>query len=90
MSDENSSNEYVFTLKCPDRLGVMARISGLLYGQGAFITEVSQHSDPYTNTFFSRLVFDDRVLQEGIASLSSKIDDLAKEFEMAFRFRETS
>ncbi len=90
MSKENSLNEYVFTLKCPDRLGVMARISGLLYGQGAFITEVSQHSDPYTDTFFSRLVFDDRVLKEGITSLSSKIDDLAKEFEMDFRLRETS
>ncbi|WP_372783537.1 formyltetrahydrofolate deformylase [Litorivivens sp.] len=90
MSNSNLSAEYVFTLKCPDRLGVMARISGLLYDQGAFITEVSQHSDPYTNTFFSRLVFDDRVLKENIASLSSKIDDLAKEFEMDFRLRETS
>ncbi len=90
MSNENSPIEYVFTLKCPDRLGVLARISELLYGHGAFITDVSQYSDPYTNTFFSRLVFDDRVLKEGIESLSSKIAELASEFEMDFRFRKTS
>jgi formyltetrahydrofolate deformylase len=83
-------NEYVLTFKCPDRLGVLARVSGLMYDCGAFITEVSQYSDPYSERFFSRMVFDDRTLTCRINVFYGKVASLAAELRMEYRLRLTA
>lgn len=88
-SGESPSREFVLTFQCPDRLGVLARVSGLMYESGAFITEVSQYSDPYTARFFSRMVFDDRVLACPLEELEDKLAALAGELRMDYRFRPT-
>lgn len=43
---------------CPDRPGIVAAVSSLLYNHGANITDLDQHStDPEGGTFFLRLEF---------------------------------
>jgi formyltetrahydrofolate deformylase len=48
----------VLTLSCPDRVGVVAAVSGFLAERGCFITESNHYGDPDTARFFMRTVFE--------------------------------
>ena len=48
------NRRYVLTLACPDRTGIVARISGFLAGLDGWITEAAYHSDQETGRFFTR------------------------------------
>ncbi len=80
-------NHYILTWQCPDTSGVLAKVSQSLFQHGAFITETSQYSDPYTETFFSRVAFDDRELKVSFEALSQAIDSLAKSLNMHYKIR---
>lgn len=79
------SHHYVLTWQCPDTSGVLAKIAQNLYQHGAFITETSQYSDPYTDSFFSRIAFDDRSMTVPIDEFRAGIETLAKPLNMAYR-----
>jgi formyltetrahydrofolate deformylase len=49
--------EYVLTLSCPDRPGIVAAVSGLLAERGGNIVESQQYGDPATGRFFMRVQF---------------------------------
>jgi formyltetrahydrofolate deformylase len=49
--------EFVLTLSCPDRPGIVAAVSGLLARQGGNITESQQFGDRDTGRFFMRVQF---------------------------------
>jgi formyltetrahydrofolate deformylase len=48
----------ILTLSCPDRTGIVARVSGLLFERGANILDAQQYDDAETGSFFMRVVFD--------------------------------
>ncbi|WP_241835288.1 formyltetrahydrofolate deformylase [Pseudofrankia asymbiotica] len=64
---------------CPDRPGIVAAISGLLFRHGANITELQQYStDPFGGTFFLRIEFHREdlagelpAIEEGLARLAA-------------------
>ena len=78
---------YLLSFQCPDRLGVVARSSGLLLEAGAFITEISNYSDPVSETFHLRCVFDDRQMKVSLEEFRERFQQLADEFEMRFHLR---
>jgi formyltetrahydrofolate deformylase len=47
----------VLLIDCPDRKGLVARVSGLLYEQGANILHADQHQDHDLGLFFMRVEF---------------------------------
>ena len=79
--------QYILTWQCPDSSGVLAKVSQSLYSHGAFITETSQYSDPYTETFFSRIAFDDRNLTVSSREFIEALEQLAKPLAMQFQLR---
>ena len=79
--------QYILTWQCPDNSGVLAKVSQSLYAHGAFITETSQYSDPYTETFFSRIAFDDRNLTVSSDELFIAVETLAKPLSMQYQLR---
>lgn len=83
-------NQYILTWQCPDTSGVLAKVTQSLYQHGAFITETAQYSDPYTNTFFSRLVFDDRNLTVPIDEFVDAVNSIAEPLNIAYRLRKSS
>ncbi len=83
----SKTNHYTLTWQCPDTSGVLAKVSQNLFEHGAFITETSQYSDPYTNTFFSRIAFDDRNLTVPIDEFTHGINELAKPLNMEYVLR---
>jgi formyltetrahydrofolate deformylase len=78
---------YLFTFRCPDRLGILAKVSNLLFEQAAFITESFHYGDPQTETFFARMVFDDHILKTSVDGLRTMMDGLASELDMTFSLR---
>ncbi len=44
----------MITFGCPDRTGIVARISSFLAEHGGWIVEAAYHTDPTTNWFFTR------------------------------------
>ena len=81
---------YTLSFKCPDRLGVVARYSSLLFECGAYITEVSNYSDPVSGTFFLRCVFDDRAMSVSFDVLRDHWAALAADLDMDYVLRSGS
>jgi formyltetrahydrofolate deformylase len=65
--------QYVITFSCPDRSGIVARISGFLADAGGWITEAAYHTDSDTGWFFTRQVV-------RAASLPFEVDELRQRF----------
>ena len=78
---------WVLAFQCPDQLGVVARYSEILLACGAFITEVSNYSDPVTETFFLRCVFDDREMTVSHAEFAGRFQTLAEDMGMKYSLR---
>ncbi|MGH3909266.1 MAG: formyltetrahydrofolate deformylase [Pseudonocardiaceae bacterium] len=72
-------HEYVITLGCPDRTGIVARISGFLAEAGGWITEAAYHADPDTGWFFTRQVVRADSLPFGVHELRERFSAVAAE-----------
>ena len=81
------SISYILSFQCPDRIGVVAASTNLLYELGAFITEISNYSDPVSETFHLRCVFDDRQMRVTPEEFERRFNVIAKQFEMTYHFR---
>lgn len=79
--------QYIFTFQCHDRLGVQAKVTGLFYECGAYIIEIANYIDPYSERFFCRCVFDDRVFKLPYSELKGKLEALAAKEQMDIRLR---
>ncbi|WP_214325572.1 formyltetrahydrofolate deformylase [Nonomuraea sediminis] len=79
-----TDSEYVLTLACPDRPGVVAAVSGLLAGRGCNIIESQQFGDRVAERFFMRVQF------SAPEDLTSAFAALAPDFGMEFKLRDTA
>ena len=52
-----SDADYILTLACQDRVGIVAAVSGALAGIDGFILDSQQYADLETGRFFLRIVF---------------------------------
>ena len=76
----------ILTLSCPDRTGIVARVSGLLFERGANILDAQQYDAPDTGSFFMRVVFDPASGDE--AALREALSALAVELSMTWTLRD--
>ncbi|MDI9334002.1 MAG: formyltetrahydrofolate deformylase [Cytophagales bacterium] len=61
---------YILTLSCTDRAGIVHAVSGFLFEQGSNIEEAQQFSDLQTQRFFMRIRFScDRVPHDDLETL---------------------
>jgi formyltetrahydrofolate deformylase len=70
---------YVITYGCPDRTGIVARISQFLTDQGGWIVEAAYHSDPDTGWFFTRQEVLAGSLPFDVAELRARFADVVAE-----------
>ncbi len=49
------SNTAILLINCPDRKGLVAKVSGILYEHGANIIHADQHQDHEAGLFFMRV-----------------------------------
>ncbi|WP_233233649.1 formyltetrahydrofolate deformylase [Bordetella sp. LUAb4] len=74
-------NDYILTLSCPDRTGIVYRVSGLLFELGCNILDSQQFGDDETGRFFLRVHFDLPPATSADA-LRARFDVLARDFGM--------
>jgi len=77
----------VLSFSCPDSIGVVARYSNLFYECGINITEISNYTDPLSNMFFLRCVFDVSGMSCSLGQFEARLKPVADEFEMNYRLR---
>jgi formyltetrahydrofolate deformylase len=80
-------NSYIFTMHCPDQLGVVAIVSDVFYKHGAFITEVSNYSDQVSQRFFLRFVFNDKEMSCSLDEFKQFIDTLVPKWGIEYQLR---
>jgi formyltetrahydrofolate deformylase len=78
--------EYILTLSCPDRRGIVSAISGLLAEHGCNILDSAQFTDTGTNTFFMRVHFADET-GEG-ARLGEALPAVVREFALDWKLHD--
>ena len=81
------SAEYVLTLSCPDRPGVVAAVSSLLAGHGCNITESQQFGDREGQRFFMRVQFTATMAEDDVRAAFAA---LAPAFAMEFQVRDVA
>jgi formyltetrahydrofolate deformylase len=79
-------------VRCPDRPGIVAAVSGFLNAQGANIHQSDQYStDPEGGTFFLRMVFYLRGLSGALEEMGIAFDDeVAQRFEMEWSLHDAA
>ena len=75
---------YILTLACPDRPGIVARVSAELFALGGNIVEAHQFDDPETGRFFARIVF---AVERTGADLRSAFAPVAQAYAMEWAIR---
>ena len=79
--------DYILTLSCPDRTGIVYRVSGLLFELGCNILDAQQFGDEDSGRFFLRVHFDS---DAGLAPerLQAALAGLAADFSMDWRLHD--
>ncbi|KOF52601.1 MULTISPECIES: formyltetrahydrofolate deformylase [unclassified Achromobacter] len=80
-------NDYILTLSCPDRTGIVYRVSGLLFELGCNILDSQQFGDEETGRFFLRVHFDLPVTVAP-SDLSARLNTLAAEYGMTLQLHD--
>jgi len=78
----------ILTLSCPNRPGIVAAVSNLLFEAGCNILDAQQFDDTETDRFFMRVVFNRLEDGQQPAVIATSVGELAKRFDMAFTLRE--
>lgn len=84
---EVTPTSYVFTFNCPDQLGLLAAIGNLLHDNGCFTTDVANHGDQESKVYYSRVIFDDRMMKCSIEEFESAVCEMSKKFTMSWDLR---
>jgi len=80
-------NDYILTLSCPDRTGIVYRVSGLLFELGCNILDSQQFGDEETGRFFLRVHFD---LPVSVAAddLRARLDAMSADYGMELKLHD--
>jgi formyltetrahydrofolate deformylase len=76
----------ILTLSCPDRPGIVARVTTFLFERGCNILDAQQYDDEETGTFFMRVVFDPDAADR--EALRADFAAIAQDFAMKWVLRD--
>ena len=82
---------YILTITCPDRVGIVAAVTGLLAGHGGSVLEAAQHGDLDSGRFFLRIEVVADSLPDGFGptELAAAFAPVADEFDMDWHLTDT-
>ena len=82
----SGGGQFVLTLSCPDRAGIVAAVSNHLATSDCNILEAQQFGDPETGRFFMRLVFDSARLS--MSTLHAGLEAFAPSLNLRWTLRD--
>ena len=80
-------HQYVLTLSCPDRPGIVSAVSTFLAHNGQNILDAQQFSDVEAAKFFMRVVFTAADLAVELPALQTGFAAIAERFQMDWQMR---
>jgi formyltetrahydrofolate deformylase len=83
-----SDHQYVLTLSCPDRPGIVSAVSTFLAHNGQNILDAQQFGDIETGHFFMRVVFTAADLAVNLPALQTGFAAIAERFAMDWQMRD--
>ncbi|MEW6133793.1 MAG: formyltetrahydrofolate deformylase [Pseudomonadota bacterium] len=86
----SARRRYTLTLSCPDRVGIVAAVSGLIAQHQGWIVEASHHADALARRFFMRQEILADSLPFDLATLKEKFAPIAHEFGMDWRISDSA
>ncbi|MBI5263359.1 MAG: formyltetrahydrofolate deformylase [Bradyrhizobium sp.] len=94
MSQSQSGNQphtqFVLTLSCPDRPGIVAGVTAFLLEQGQTIMDAQQFNDAETSHFFMRVLFGPATAEVPLGKLSDGFAAVAKRYDLTWQLRDRS
>ena len=81
-------HQYVLTLSCPDRPGIVSAVSTFLANSGQNILDAQQFDDVETKKFFMRVVFTAADLAVELSALQTGFSAIAERFGMEWQMRD--
>ncbi len=89
MSDAASRPaSYILTVSCPDKVGIVAAVAGVLADSDLFITDSHHFGDPATRNFFMRTAFETANPEFNQAAFASAFEPIATRFGMRWALRD--
>src|SRR3989338_5171677 len=85
-----TEHRYTLTHSCPDRVGIVAAVSGFVAQHGGFIVEASYHTDQETQRFFMRQEIRADSLPFDAAELRTRFVPLAEQFRMSWQVSDSA
>lgn len=79
--------DHILTLSCPDRTGIVYRVSGLLFDAGCNILDAQQFGDADSGRFFLRVHFDRPEALEP-ETLRARLAELGAAFDMDWQLHD--
>ena len=83
-------NSIILTITCPDRVGIVAAVSGFLTAHEGFIIEAAQYGDPDSQRFFQRIVFRRGDHSPSIEEFRQLFGPIAERFGMDFQMHDAA
>ena len=81
---------YILILKCPDRKGVVAAVSGFLADNDASIVESNHFNDPLAGQFYMRTVFRPDGPMPAVPALKAGFELIAQRFAMTWSLHDAA
>lgn len=80
---------YRLVIACPDRVGIVAKVSTFLATYNGWITEANHHADPVSGWFFMRNEIRASSLPFDLESFRIAFEPIAREFSMRWRITDS-
>ena len=77
----------LFKLACPDRVGLLARITNFVAFHGGNLLEVNQFTDPFSGWFFTRMAIDSGTLALDLPAFRKAFQPTADELQADWSIR---
>ncbi|HMS85957.1 MAG TPA: formyltetrahydrofolate deformylase [Nitrospira sp.] len=77
-------DSIILLIRCKDRKGIVARVSGFIHDFGGNILDSDHHTDEDTNVFLMRMEFATDGLQMPPSDIPAAFDPIAKVYEMHY------
>ncbi|HEA53352.1 formyltetrahydrofolate deformylase [Marinobacter antarcticus] len=81
---------YRLVISCPDRVGIVAKVSNFLSTYNGWITEASHHSDTHTGWFFMRHEIKAGSIPFGLEQFHAAFAPIAREFDMRWHIADSA
>lgn len=81
---------YRLVISCPDKVGIVARVSQFVADHGGWLTEANYHSDPDSGWFFMRNEIKAHSLSVNLDEFRTAFTALAAEYQMQWYIRDSS